>query len=47
MERKWANDAAFCGESKNSDGIGILINSNFSFTIQTYKEIAGLRTDYK
>ena len=38
-KNEWANDAFFCGESNNSDGIGILINPNFSYNIQNYKEI--------
>ena len=38
-KNEWANDAFFCGESNNSDGIGILINPNFPYSIQKYKEI--------
>ena len=38
-KNEWANDAFFCGESNNSDGIAILINPNFSYSIQNYKEI--------
>ena len=38
-KNEWANDAFFCGESNNSDDIGILINPCFSYTIQNYKEI--------
>ena len=38
-KNEWANDAFFCGESNNSDGIGKLINPCFSYTIQNYKEI--------
>ena len=40
---EWANDAFFCGQSNNSEGIGILMNKNLSYTIQKYNEIVSGR----
>ena len=38
-KREWNNDAFFSGHNNNSEGIGILIYPNFSYTIQNYSNI--------
>ena len=38
-EREWGGKAFFSGNSSNSTGIGILINSDVTFTLLEYKEI--------
>ena len=38
-ETEWGKDWYFSGAKTNSEGTAILINSNFAYTIQQYKEI--------
>lgn len=38
-KQEWGNDAFFCGQSNNKEGIGILLNPNFSYTIHKHLEI--------
>ena len=38
-EMEWGNDSYFSVTKTNSEGTAILINSNFAYTIQQYKEI--------
>lgn len=38
-KREWDSDAFFSGQNNNSEGVGILINQNFSYTIQNHTSI--------
>ena len=38
-EKEWGGKAFFSGNSLNSTGIGILFDSNITFTVLEYKEI--------
>ena len=38
-KQQWGNEAFFSGNSKNSVGVGILLNSNFTYDILEYKNI--------
>ena len=38
-QKQWGNDAFFSGSSKNSMGVGILLNSNFTYKVVEYKNI--------
>lgn len=38
-KQDWGSEAFFSGHRNNSEGVGILINTNLSYTIQKYTEI--------
>ena len=38
-KKEWGNELFLSGNSKSSMGVGILINSNFTYTVQEYHDI--------
>ena len=38
-KREWGNDMFLSGNTSNSAGVGILINTNFNYKIQSYNNI--------
>ena len=42
-KKEWGNDMFLSGNTRNSAGVGILINSNFNYKIQSYNNISNGR----
>ena len=45
-KKEWGDELFLSGNSRNSTGVGILINSNFTYDIQEYNDIIKGRMQY-